>query len=87
MRAFLRHNHNVDKIPLDQPLFQDLTWFNTFFCNFNGANYYDKKFPYAQVHLDTCLTSLGGHFHLMVYALDIPFGYSVKYSGCFKNVG
>ena len=28
------------------------------------------------MHLDACLTGLGGHFDSTVYALDIPFGYN-----------
>ena len=59
MLALLRHNHYVGKILLNQPFFQDLSWFNTFLCNFNGTTYYDKKFPNAQVHLDACLSGLG----------------------------
>ena len=76
MLTLLRNNHNVDKILLEQTFFQDLSWFNTFLCNFNGVTYYDKKFPFGQVHLDACLTVLGGHFDSMVYALDIAFGYN-----------
>ena len=75
MLALLRSNHDVSKILLDQPFFQDLAWFNTFLTSFNGITYYDKKFPTSQVYLDACLTGLGGHFGQMVYALDIPFGY------------
>ena len=44
--------------------------------NFIGVTYYDKKFPNAQVHLDACLTGLGGHFDSMVYALEIPIGHN-----------
>ena len=73
--ALLRNNHAVDKILLDQPFFQDLSWFNTFLTNFNGVTYYDKKFPTDQVYLDACLTGLGGHYGSMIYALDIPLGY------------
>ena len=75
MLALLRTNHNVDKILLNLPFFQDLTWFNTFLCEFNGITY-DKKFPNALVHLDACLTGLGGYFDSMVYALNVPFGYN-----------
>ena len=59
MLALLRNNHHIDKILLDQPFFQDLSWFNTFLCQFNGTTYYDKKFPSSQVYLDVCLTGLG----------------------------
>ena len=68
MLALLRDNHNVQKILLNQAFFQDLTWFNTFLSSFNGVTYYDHQLPSAQVHLDACLTGLGGHFDSMVYA-------------------
>ena len=63
MLSLLRSNHNVNKILLNQPFFQ--AWFNTFLEKFNGVTYYEKKFPHAQVHLDS-----------MVYALEIPIGYN-----------
>ena len=75
MLSLLTTNHHRDKILLDPPFFQDLSWFNTFLCNSNGTPYYDKKFSSAQVYLDACLTGLGGHFDSMVYTLEIPFGY------------
>ena len=58
------------------PFFQDLAWFNTFLHEFNGVTCHDKKFPNAQIHLDACLTGVGGHFDSMVYALKIPIGYN-----------
>ena len=67
--------YQKDKILLNQPFFQDLSWFNTFLCNFNGTMYYDKKFPSTQVYLDACLTGLGGHYDSMVYAIETPSGY------------
>ena len=73
--ALLRNNHSVSKILLNQPFFQDLSWFNTFLTSFNGITYYDKKFPTDQVYLDACLTGLGGHYGPMIYALEIPLGY------------
>ena len=75
MLALLRDNHNVQKILLNQAFFQDLTWFNMFLAAFNGVTYYDHQLPFAQVHLDACLTGLGGHFDSMVYALPIPMGH------------
>ena len=66
---------------MTQEFFQDLSWFNTFLSVFNDVTYYDKKVPSAQVHLDACLTGLGGHFDSMVYALEIPMGYN-KYDIC-----
>ena len=55
--ALLRSNYEVQKILLDNSFFKDLTWFNTFLCNFNGVTYYHKTFPSAQVYLDACLTA------------------------------
>ena len=51
MLAVLRNNYQVENCLLDHSFFQDLAWFNTFLCNFNGVTYYDKKFPGAQVYL------------------------------------
>ena len=45
MLALLRNNHHVEKILLNQPFFQDISWFNTFLCNFNGNTYYAKNSP------------------------------------------
>ena len=67
MLALLRHNHCVEKILLNQPFFQDLSWFNTFLCNFNGTTYYDKKFPNAQVHLELLASQVWGVIMIQWY--------------------
>ena len=75
MLQLLRNNINVKKILLTQAFFQDLNWFNTFLCQFNGVTYYDHTQSGAQVHLDASLTVLGGAYDAMVYSLPIPRDY------------
>ena len=66
---------NVSKILLTQPLFQDLAWFNTFLDRYNGVTFYDQANSNIEVHLDACLTGLGGHFGYMIYTLLIPINF------------
>ena len=58
---------------------KDLAWFNVFLSQYNGVTYYDQKFSRIPVHLDACLTGLGGHYGTMVYSLPIPLGF-MKYT-------
>ena len=53
----------------------DLAWFNSFLPHYNGVTYYDQSYCHSEVHLDACLTGLGGAHGNMVYALPIPKGY------------
>ena len=71
----LRENFNNTKIILNSEFFRDLAWFNEFLGQYNGVTYYDQKFSRIPVHLDACLTGLGGHFGSMVYSLPIPLGF------------
>ena len=40
--------------------FRDLNWFCTFLKQFNGVVYYDPRPIQAELHLDACLTGMGG---------------------------
>ena len=76
MLHLLRQNHNNNKILLNTEFFHDLTWFNTFLQSYNGVTFYHYQFSRTPVHLDACLTGLGGHFGTMVYHLPLPRGYN-----------
>ena len=53
----------------------DLAWLNYFLPHYNGVMYYNQTHCHSEVHLDACLTGLGGAYGSMVYALPIPRGY------------
>ena len=76
MLHLLRQNTNASKILLTPPFFQDLAWFNTFLANYNGVTFYDQVPANIEVHLDACLTGLGGHFGNMIYTLPVPMGFN-----------
>ena len=71
----LRQNFDNTKIILNAEFFKDLAWFNEFLSQYNGVTFYDHKFSKIPIHLDACLTGLGGHFGSMVYSLSIPLGF------------
>ena len=75
MLELLRQNYNNNKILLTPEFFHDLASFNTFLASYNGVTFYHKQFSRIPVHLDACLTGLGGHFGHMIYHLPIPCGY------------
>ena len=76
MLHLLRQNHNNNKIFLTSEFFHDLSWFNTFLESYNGVTFYHYQFSRIPVHLDACLTGLGGHFGSMIYYLPLPRGYN-----------
>ena len=76
MLHLLRQNTNASKILLTPPFFQDLAWFNTFSANYNGVTFYDQVPANIEVHLDACLTGLGGRFGNMIYTLPVPMGFN-----------
>ena len=49
--------------------------FHCFLPHYNGVTYYDQSYCHSEVHLDACLTGLGGAYGSMVYALPIPKGH------------
>ena len=67
MLLLLRQNTHVSKILLTQDFFQDLAWFNSFLRLYNGVTFYDQVPSNIEVHLEACLTGLGGHFGNMIY--------------------
>ena len=75
MLLLLRQNTHVSKILLTQDFFHDLAWFNTFLQLYNVVTFYDQVPSNIEVHLDACLTGLGGHFGNMIYTLPIPLGF------------
>ena len=76
MLLLLRLNHNNNNILLTTEFFHDLAWFNTFLQSYNGVTFYHYQFSRIPVHLDACLTGLGGHFGTMIYHLPLPRGYN-----------
>ena len=75
MLLLLRQNTHKSKILLTQDFFQDRAWFNNFLRLYNGVTFYDQTPSNIEVHLDACLTGLGGHFGNMIYTLPIPLGF------------
>ena len=75
MLQLLRDNFHNSKILLSQEFFRDLAWFRVFLSQYNCVTYYDHTFYRIPVHLDACLTGLGGKFRSMVYALPRPLGF------------
>ena len=71
MLQLLRDNHERTKIKLTAEFFKDLNWFNVFLKSHNGIVFYNIKPSNIQVHLDACLTGLGGIYDNMVYSLPL----------------
>ena len=63
------------KILLTAQFRRDLAWFNHFLSYCNGVTFYDQIHCHSEVHLDACLTGLGGAYSSMVYALPLRRGY------------
>ena len=75
MLQLLRDNIDKRKILITSEFRKDLAWFNSFLSHYNGFTYYEPKCSHMEVHLDACLTGLGGSFESMVYALAISKGH------------
>ena len=75
MLQLLRDNFDKNKIKVTSEFAKDLTWFKTFLASYNGVTFYDIRPLQDQIHLDACLTGLGGAFNNMVYSIPIPKGY------------
>ena len=75
MLQLLSDNVDTRKILITAEFKSNLTWFNCFFPHYNGVTYYDQSYCHSEIHLDVCLTGLGGAYGSMVYALPIPKGY------------
>ena len=72
MLAFLRCMGVQKMATLTSEFFRDLNWFCTFLKQFNSVVYYDPRPIQAELHLDACLTGMGGVFGNQCYALPIP---------------
>ena len=72
MLKLLRDNHDKTKFLITPEFQKDLAWFNSFLSHYNGVTYYEQTNCQFEVHLDACLTGLGGSYESMVYALPIP---------------
>ena len=75
MLKLLRDSNSKSDIKLNGHFHKDLNWFNTFLWHYNGVTFYDHQKRHYTVYLDACLTSFGGCFANMIYALPIPLGY------------
>ena len=72
MLEFLRLMGKQKMANLTPSFFRDLNWFCTFLKQFNGVVYYDPRSIQAELHLDACLTVMGGIFENQCYPLSIP---------------
>ena len=72
MLEFLRSMRPQRIATLSAAFFRDLNWFCTFLNQFNGVVYYDPRPIQAELHLDACLTGMGGIFENQCYSLPIP---------------
>ena len=75
MLQILRDNHNSQVISLNQHFHCDLNWFNTFLKSYNGVTFYHQPNIQHAIHLDACLTGLGGCYNNMIYTIPIPEGH------------
>ena len=75
MLQLLRDNHDCRVITLNQEFHCDLNWFNVFLKSYNGVTFYYQPNNQHAIHLDACLTGLGGCYNNMVYTIQIPVGY------------
>ena len=76
MLQFLRDMGDRRSVRLSQEFFRDLAWFKNTLSQFNGIVYYDTRPIQAELHLDACLTGLGGIFANQCYALPIQRGFN-----------
>ena len=76
MLQLLRDNFDKNRIKVTPEFTKDLTWFQTFLISYNGVTFYDIRPLQPQIHLDACLTGLGGVFNNMVYSIPVPKGYN-----------
>ena len=62
MLTLLRDNYDKTKILITSEFYKDLAWFNSFLSHYNGVTYYEQQNCHSEVHLDACLTGLGGSY-------------------------
>ena len=76
MLQTLRDHTDKNKIKLDNEFYKDLNWFNVFLRSYNGVTFYSLASINTQVHLDACLSGLGGQYGDWVYSLPLPDNFS-----------
>ena len=72
MLGFLRHMGTQKMATLTSEFFRDLNWFCTFVKLFIGVVYYDPRPIQAELHLDACLTGMGGILKTNVMPSPFP---------------
>ena len=72
MLQLLRDNFDKNTIKVTSDFTKYLIWFKNFLASYNGVTFYDIRPLQDQIHLDACLTVLGGAFNNMVYFIPIP---------------
>ena len=82
MLDLFRKNFHKKKIHLSSEFFKDLQWFKKFLPQFNGTTIYKKPIiaEADALHLDACLTGIGGIWHDRVYSSPAPVipGFDLK---------
>ena len=74
LNRLLETLRNVSKtyITLNADFQKDIAWFNRFLDVFNGTCFFKKQQVNFFLHLDACLTGLGGIFDRDVYHIPLP---------------
>ena len=74
MLDLFRKNFHKKKIHLSSEFFKDLQWFKKCLPQFNGITIYKKPIiaEADALHLDACLTGIGGIWHDRVYSSPAP---------------
>ena len=75
MLQLLRDNCDNNKIAITSDFTRDLNWFKVFLTSYKGVTFDDVRLLNDHIHLDACLTVLGGTFNNMVYFIPIPKGF------------
>ena len=75
MQQLLRNHFDKNKITITSDFTKDLNWFKVLLTSYNGVSFYDIRPANHHIHLDACLTVLGGACNSMVYFIPIPKGY------------
>ena len=72
--AFFRDNHGARKFKLTKGFYQDINWFIRFLPTFNGSTkIFKPRISNPQsLHIDACLTGVGGIWGHRVYAAPVP---------------
>ena len=73
MLQLLRVNIDKNCIKLTSEFLRDLNWFSVFLTSYSGVTFYDVRPLTEQIHLDACLTGLGGALNNMGYFIHYYF--------------